>query len=602
MENNERLLEKEHSYSRKKKKRNAKKVEATKVKMEMKYREVEKNLNLERNASSQLQERELNNDYVQGLAMPTTHEMYQIVQEDILINENIDCDNDMVQKMYAIMLEGKDKEKDAGDTDGKEDEGEEDSNVDFEDSASEDSADEFDEDLPSYENSRWDNVLMFPQSNLVVNEVLEMLYGYFIQFSLGEKARLKLIEVIKILAGPTFKNLNVSNYIINKNIDPPEDKIIYHYYCNNCEKEILFSSVKSGIKKHKRTCTKCETSAEIGLTNPSYFLSLNFEYQLQLLMQNKDVSKYLWQKVTSNIEDRGNTSNITDIQSSGLYRRTAEKFPTTITYNLSTDGAPLSSSKVSPRSFWPLTVIINDLPPEIRFKYVILVGIMVVSKEPRPDLMNLFIDQFKEQARVLHEKGMKFKFKIDDIERTITFTLLCIIADSVARAVLQCRMQFNSYCSCSYCYIIGLFCKSVKFPFVGSCCALRTHDSHMNDVKLAEKEGKVVNGVKGRSSFCNFPNVDMVLSFSLDFMHNGVLGITEQMWDLMRSKLTKAQRADVDSLLTKIQPPHEVHRIPGKLCKTSLWKATHWKAYMLYYSIPVLREVLPTTLLPILEH
>lgn len=42
---------------------------------------------------------------------------------------------------------------------------------------------------------------------------------------------------------------------------------------------------------------------------------------------------------------------------------------------------------------------------------------MVVSKEPKPELMKLFIDQFKVEARALHEKEMKFTFKNDGIER-----------------------------------------------------------------------------------------------------------------------------------------------------------------------------------------
>lgn len=66
-----------------------------------------------------------------------------------------------------------------------------------------------------------------------------MLFGYFIQFSLGEEARLKLLELIKILAGPAFKDYYYSNYIINKSHDSPEEKIVY-YYCDKCENNIVF--------------------------------------------------------------------------------------------------------------------------------------------------------------------------------------------------------------------------------------------------------------------------------------------------------------------------------------------------------------------------
>lgn len=45
-------------------------------------------------------------------------------------------------------------------------------------------------------------------------------------------------------------------------------------------------------------------------------------------------------------------------------------------------------------------------------------------------------------------------------------------------------------------------------------------------------------------------------------------------------------------MLLQIQPPHEVHRVPCKLSKKSCWKATSWKAYMLFYSVPLLEDVL----------
>lgn len=434
------------------------------------------------------------------------------------------------------------------------------------------------------------NLLMFPQSNLYVNDVMEMLLGYFIQFNVTEKARSKLIEVIKILAGPQFQNINFSNYTLNKILNPPEDKVTFHYYCQSCEGTIVHSSVKSAIKKQEKFCEKCETKNIIGLSNQNYFLSVNFEYQLQLLLKEKSIRESLLQTVSgtnrSNMDDK-----ITDICDSKLYRDTVTDFPSTVTYNISTDGAPLSDGRSSNRSFWPLSVVINDLPPTIRFKHVLLVGIMIVAHEPQPSLMNLFIDKFKEQAVSLHEKGIKLNFPEDNCTQTLTFSPLCIIADSAARPLLQNRLKYNGYCSCRYCYQLGFHCGIVKFPFVGSDCTQRTHKSHMADVRAVEAKGSSVNGVKGRSAFCDFPNIDMVKSFSLDGMHNGIIGCSDQMWELMSLALTKTQRRDLDNLLMKIQPTRELHRVPAPLSKKKCWKATHWKAWMLYHSVPLLMEV-----------
>ncbi|XP_051170591.1 uncharacterized protein LOC127287612 [Leptopilina boulardi] len=444
----------------------------------------------------------------------------------------------------------------------------------------------------NYEQSSFlesNNTLMFPQSGLQVNDVIEMLMGYFIQFGLVEEARIKLINIIKILAGPLFKNLEISNYMLNKVMDAPPDNVIFHYYCKECEKEVVHSSVKSGIKGQKKICQQCQSKNKITLNNNKYFLTVNFEYQLQLLLKNKEIRDHLVGTVYGN-NKRDETSDIRDIQDSKLYKETKIKFPNTITYNLSTDGAPVSMGKSGVRSFWPLSVIINDLPPEIRFKHILLVGMMMVTSEPPPHLMKLFIDKFKEDAFRLHTIGLLLELA-KNYKIKLTFTILCIIADSVARAVLQYRMQYSGYCSCTYCYQLGFYFGYVRFPFIGSKCEVRTHDSHMSDVYLCEKNGKAENGVKGRSSFCSFPNVDMARSFSLDFMHNGVLGVAEQMWKLMKKNLTPVQRSSVEHLLTLIQPPRELHRKPEKLSKLGDWKATNWKAWLFYYSVPLLLTV-----------
>lgn len=458
---------------------------------------------------------------------------------------------------------------------------------------------EFSMDTNNYESSflKFHNMLMFPQSGLQVNDVIEILMGYFTQFGLTEEARLKLIDIIKILAGPLFKDLNMSNYILNKAMNAPSETIVFHYYCQECEKVIVHSSIKSNIKGQNKVCQQCLSKNKINLSNNNYFLTVNLEYQLNLLLKDEEIRNYLL-NAAKGITKAKETTAITDIQDSKLYKKTKDQFPNTITYNLSTDGAPVSSGKSGTRSFWPLSVIINDLPPEIRFKHILLVGIMVVTNEPQPHLMNLFIDKFKEEAIHLHTIGLTLKLA-NDCKVTLTFTPFCVIADSVAKALLQCRMKYNGYCSCSYCYQLGFYSGIVKFPFIGSDCEQRTHSSHMEDVEKTESLGKTVRGVKGRSSFCDFPNIDMVYSFNLDFMHNGILGVAEQIWLLIKAKISASERRSLDNLLTRIQPPRELHRKPEKLTKISCWKATNWKAWLLHYSVPLLMtiESLPIDLL-----
>ena len=64
---------------------------------------------------------------------------------------------------------------------------------------------------------------------------------------------------------------------------------------------------------------------------------------------------------------------------------------------------------------------------------------MVLDHEPKPDLINLFIDAFNEQAQILHTKGIFFVVSENEVRKEYHFCLtpLCVTVDSVARAVLQ---------------------------------------------------------------------------------------------------------------------------------------------------------------------
>lgn len=252
------------------------------------------------------------------------------------------------------------------------------------------------------------DIIMFEKSGMTVNDVAEMIVAYSVKFGTTQRGRKFLIEMIKICAGPQFKDLKLSNYKISKVLDPPIDKINYHFYCDICTKKekLLYSCIKTGIKEQKVICDNCKNENAISLSNQNFFLSIDLQYQLQLLFQNKEVVDAFLLKNNDLIET-SSEHVIRDTFDGILHKKTIELNPQTLTYNISTDGAPLFH--VSKRGFWPLQIILNFLPLSIRFKYVLLTGVMVVRREPRPDLMNLFITEFRKQAIQLHFTGFKLR-------------------------------------------------------------------------------------------------------------------------------------------------------------------------------------------------
>ena len=93
----------------------------------------------------------------------------------------------------------------------------------------------------------------------------------------------------------------------------------------------------------------------------------------------------------------------------------------------------------------------------MRFKYIMLAGVMIIEKEIKPDLMNSFLQKFNEQVHRLNIEGVELKALHGNARVKFTFRHLCAIADSVARPILQNRLQYNAYEGCSWCYQYGVY-------------------------------------------------------------------------------------------------------------------------------------------------
>lgn len=443
--------------------------------------------------------------------------------------------------------------------------------------------------------------IMFETTKITVNDVVQMIVAFGVRFGSTHEQRDNLFEMFKICASSKFQHIKLSNYKISKICDPPPDKIVYHFYCEQCsqKKEVLQSCIKSKIKDSKVICSSCKKTHIIGLSNPNYFLSVDIEYQLQLLFQEKEVAEILIRKLTNDVVESSD-SVIRDVDDSILHKALVKSDNNILTLTISTDGAPLF--KMSKRSFWPYQLILNFLPPRLRFKYVLLAGIMIVNKEPNPDLLNLFVNELNNRTRHLYSEGLKLKLQNDDREIIVKFAPLCVVADSAARPVLQNRIKYNGYFSCCYCYHNGYYVPDagIRFPFLNVEPKLRTHDSHLKDVadvekllssKLKKNVTPAVRGVKGSSAYISENNIDMIWGFPIDYMHNAILGVAEQIWEhINKNDLSPQQRDEVDELLLQIQPPHDLYRIPEKISTKKVWKATNWKSWLLYYSLPILSK------------
>ena len=177
------------------------------------------------------------------------------------------------------------------------------------------------------------------------------------------------------------------------------------------------------------------------IKNGNYLLYISLTKQLELLLANVKMYQYLTNR---NLERQLNSREISDIANSKLYKEliTLHGFSSNdISLTWNADGVQVFNS--SNYSIWPLQVCINELPPHLRHKNVLLLGLWFGQK---PN-MNVFLVPFVQECKKLGTEGLVFGNEV--FSRKVYALLLC--ADAPARAILRNVKQFNGECGCDWC-------------------------------------------------------------------------------------------------------------------------------------------------------
>ncbi|XP_061191006.1 uncharacterized protein LOC133199160 [Saccostrea echinata] len=128
----------------------------------------------------------------------------------------------------------------------------------------------------------------------------------------------------------------------------------------------------------------------------------------------------------------------------------------------------------------------------------------------------------------------------------------------------------------------------------------RTHASVLEDGLLACTTSRVINGIKGLSPLCLLSVFNMVAGFVPDYLHNVCQGVTRQFTSLWLDTHNKGkpfyigrQWEELDRKLLKLKPPFEITRRPRSLSTRRFWKASEWRAFLIFYALIILRSILP---------
>ena len=434
--------------------------------------------------------------------------------------------------------------------------------------------------------------IMFKDSGLTVGDILQMVVAFTLRFGLSIEGRQSLIEMLKTCAGPEMQNLNLSNHYIDKVMSVPANVLSYYFYCVHCY-SLLMKTV-SKFRTQIIVCTKCKRRIELSFLKSKFFIVIDLEYQINLLLQRNEILSNLF----DNLSKRNlNAATISDVQISELQKKIISQNPNIISFNMNVDGAPIHRS-----SFWGIQIILNDLDFCLRCDNILLAGMMLVSKEPCSLLLDLYLSTFVDQLEKMNSKNLICKYNDKSFE--LKFTLYAVCVDTPARAITQKRVRFNGLFGSSYCYEQGKHIGgSMKYPLNEKSCTLRTNQSNKEDIEIFIKTLSALksSGVKVTSILSSIPNFSMIWSFPFEIMHAIYIVVSKFSYDLWCKFYLKKNKQygikTIDSRLELIRPIREVHKNPLPLTKAVGLQAKDWKNWLLYYSLPVCLDLLPEKIL-----
>ena len=344
---------------------------------------------------------------------------------------------------------------------------------------------------------------------------------------------------------------------------------------------------------HSEICTMCNNNTE---NCHCQFPSRTTGHLLQISII-KPLSAVISKHWKSLQFFSNNTDGILRDVWDGLYIKTDSNDDSsrkTIYLLVSTDGVPLYKS--STVSLWPVSFIILNLPPTIRMnsENIILSGFWVGSKP----IMRLLFAPILDNLSQLESSGLEIR--TSSVIHYIFVKLAMGIFDLPAKAAVLNAKQFNGKYGCSVCMHPGNRLSNNSRIYPPHHYRERTHADILHNAETAEKNKVAVKGIIGASPLGSVLN--LVDAIPVDYMHCVLQGIVKMLltrWfdSSYHNQLPYLGRqvSSVDMKFLKQRPPTEFSRPPRSIQKhLKYWKASELRNWLLFYSLPILLDHLPS--------
>ena len=364
-----------------------------------------------------------------------------------------------------------------------------------------------------------------------------------------------------------------------------------HYYCSQCCLSVTANCVK---------CPNVMCNQELTDNKKSFFIEIPIVDQLKTLFSRKGFYNDLQHRF-----NRKNAEKLSDVYDGTTYRKLMKpkkflSFPGNISFTWNTDGIPVFKS--SKYCIWPLYFAINELPIHKRWcgDNLLLAGLWFGYQKPN---MLTYLKPFVESLSTMHA-GVTMCSPDTTSSFKCHARLLCGTSDLPAKAMVLNMMQFNGQHGCAHCTQSGeQFSTGERgtvhvYPYIPNNPAgpERNSENLEKDAREATDKGEPVLGIKGPSWLSVVPDYNVLAGDTIDYMHCVLLGVTRMILKLWfdSEHYCGCRVKEADSKLLQIKPPLTITRTPRSIEQhRSYWKASEYRNWLLFYSLPVMFSILP---------
>lgn len=209
----------------------------------------------------------------------------------------------------------------------------------------------------------------------------------------------------------------------------------------------------------------------------------------------------------------------------------------------------------------------------------------------KPKDSDVFLSDFIVEAKNLLTNGIT----INGVNLKVT--IKGFVCDAPAKSFVLKTKGHSGFSSCSRCTIEGeYFQNRVCFPYSKNKCPKRTHESY---AQMICEEYHVGDSI---SRLIELPRFDLVKSFSLDYMHLVLIGVTRKLVLLWLHKgplNTRLPSRSVHKLTASLLAlkkciSSDFSRKPRGIQDIGRWKATELRLFLLYIGSVVLKDIINT--------